>query len=100
MERTIQVFRSLAEAEKADQEYYVSLSPAERLEILLILREQYSPYSDELTEGFERVCREAWVSRQLGKVGELSVPFISREMLKRNKKASGRTQDLADLERL
>ena len=57
MERTLRVFKSSAEAEKADNEYYRSLSPAERIEILLALRDQYSPYSDELTEGFERVCR-------------------------------------------
>ena len=49
------VFSSFAEAEAADREYYHSLSPAQRLEILLLLREQCSPYSDELTKGFERV---------------------------------------------
>jgi hypothetical protein len=43
---------------------------------------------------------EAWSSRELGKIGGVTVPFISRELLKRNKAASGRTQDLADLERL
>jgi hypothetical protein len=57
VERTIQVFKSFAEAEQADKDYYRSLSPAERIELLLILRDQLSPYSDELTEGFERVCR-------------------------------------------
>lgn len=43
---------------------------------------------------------EAWSSRELGEIGGITVPFISREMLKRNKAASGRLQDLADLERL
>jgi hypothetical protein len=43
---------------------------------------------------------EAWSTRQIGELGGLSVPFISRDMLKRNKAASGRTQDLADLEHL
>ena len=57
MEKTIRVFDSFEEAEAADKEYYRSLSPAERVEILLILREQYSPYDDELTQGFERVYR-------------------------------------------
>ena len=46
--------------------------------------------------GFE----EAWASREQGDLDGLSVPFISREMLKRNKSASGRLQDLADLEYL
>ena len=42
---------------------------------------------------------EAWASRQ-GDLDGLSVPFISKEMLKRNKAACGRLQDLADLEHL
>ena len=46
--------------------------------------------------GFE----EAWTSREQGDLDGLSVPFISKEMLKRNKTASGRLQDLADLEYL
>jgi hypothetical protein len=43
---------------------------------------------------------EAWESRELGEIGDLRLPFISRDMLKRNKAASGRAQDLADLEHL
>jgi len=43
---------------------------------------------------------EAWESREWGTIGELRVPFISRDMLKRNKLAIGRPQDLADLEHL
>jgi len=43
---------------------------------------------------------DAWDSREFGDIGGLRVPFISREILKRNKAASGRTQDLADLEHL
>lgn len=43
---------------------------------------------------------EAWSSRELGELDGLSVPFISREMLKRNKIACGRLRDLADLEYL
>jgi predicted nucleotidyltransferase len=43
---------------------------------------------------------EAWASRELGELGGVTLPFISREMLKRNKAASGRKQDLADLEQL
>lgn len=57
MEKTIQVFNSFEEAEKADREYYRSLTPAQRIEMLLILRDQYRPYSNELTEGFKRVYR-------------------------------------------
>lgn len=43
---------------------------------------------------------EVWSSRELGELDGLSVPFISREMLKRNKVACGRNRDLADLEYL
>ena len=43
---------------------------------------------------------EAWSSREIGELDGLSVPFISKEMLKRNKIACGRLQDLADLEYL
>ena len=43
---------------------------------------------------------EAWASRQPGEIGKLRIPFISRDLLKRNKTASGRIQDLADLEHL
>ena len=51
------VFSSFEEAEAADKEYDRSLSPAQRIEILLFLREHYSPYDDKLTKGFKRVCR-------------------------------------------
>ena len=54
---TLKVFSSFEEAEVADREYYRSLSSAQRMEILLFLREHYSPYDDELTKGFKRVCR-------------------------------------------
>ena len=57
LDKTFTFFSSFEEAEAADKEYYHSLSPTERIEILLILRKEYSPYSDELTEGFERVYR-------------------------------------------
>jgi aminoglycoside-2''-adenylyltransferase len=43
---------------------------------------------------------EAWPTREHGEINGLKVPFISKELLKRNKAASGRTQDLADLENL
>jgi len=43
---------------------------------------------------------EAWNSREYGELDGLQVPFISRELLKRNKAAVGRKQDLADLDYL
>lgn len=44
--------------------------------------------------------QDAWATRTFGELDGLTVPFISKELLKRNKEASGRSQDLADLEHL
>ena len=44
--------------------------------------------------------QDAWATREQGEIEGLTVPFLSKEMLKRNKAASGRSQDLADLEHL
>jgi hypothetical protein len=43
---------------------------------------------------------EAWEARVQTRFGDQAVGVISREHLIRNKRASGRTQDLADLESL
>lgn len=42
----------------------------------------------------------AWVNRTNGRYGDISANFISREDLIKTKKATGRKQDLADLENL
>ena len=43
---------------------------------------------------------EAWPNRMVANLGGLAVPVLSRLDLIANKKASGRLQDLADVERL
>jgi predicted nucleotidyltransferase len=43
---------------------------------------------------------EAWNTREYGDLDGIRVPFISRDLLKRNKAAVGRKQDLADLDYL
>ena len=43
---------------------------------------------------------EAWATREQGEIGGLRVPIISKDLLKRNKAASARSQDIADLEHL
>jgi hypothetical protein len=43
---------------------------------------------------------EAWNTREYGSLDGLQVPYISKELLKRNKAAVGRKQDLADLDHL
>ena len=57
LERKVEIFKSLDEAKDADKKYYQSLTPAQRIDILLRLREQYRPYGDELSQKFVRVCR-------------------------------------------
>jgi hypothetical protein len=57
MKRKLGLFRSNLKADAAEKEYYQSLSPAERIELLLFLRNHCSPYGDELTHSFKRVCR-------------------------------------------
>jgi hypothetical protein len=63
VERVVQVFRSLEEADRADDQYYADLTPAERLEILLDLVERYRSSLGEAAEPIERVCRVVELSR-------------------------------------
>ena len=44
--------------------------------------------------------RQAWPGRVMHRIDALDVPFLGREDLIRNKRATGRTKDLADLEAL
>jgi hypothetical protein len=55
MEKVASVFRSFAEAEEADREYYHSLTPEARLEILGELIARSHP--DEIEQRSERVYR-------------------------------------------
>lgn len=43
---------------------------------------------------------DAWESRWIVAIDELAVPFLGREALIQNKRATGRLKDLADLEAL
>lgn len=52
---------------------------------------------DLLTEASGLVFDEAWQNRAMHGVGSHEVPFLSRQDLVRNKKATGRPKDLADL---
>lgn len=55
---------------------------------------------DLMTSISEVSFEAAWDTREYGEIDGLKVPFISRELLKRNKTAVGRKQDLADLDHL
>ena len=55
---------------------------------------------DILTELTGLTFDEAWPTRSAGLFGELTVDFLGREAFIRNKRATGRTKDLADIEDL
>ncbi len=61
----------------------------------------FEPHRMDLMTSISAVTfEEAWGTREYGNLDGLRVPFISKELLKRNKAAVGRTQDLADIEYL
>jgi hypothetical protein len=53
---------------------------------------------DLLTRVSGLLFAEAWPNRATHTVGALAVPFLGRDDLVRNKRASGRAKDLADLD--
>ena len=53
---------------------------------------------DILTEISGVDFEEAWSSRVTSRVGDLEIPFIGKDALLRNKRASGRPKDLADID--
>jgi len=53
MEKVVHVFKSIREAEEFDRDYYQSLTPKQRVDILLELVRD----SGEAAGRFERVCR-------------------------------------------
>jgi len=57
MERVAQIFRSFKDADRADEDYYASLSPQQRLDIQLALIERYRSSLGETAKRFERVHR-------------------------------------------
>lgn len=57
MERVAAVFTSFADADRAEEEYYARLSPAECIEILLELAENHRRSLGRAAERFERVGR-------------------------------------------
>lgn len=57
MKRTVRKFSSFRERDRANRDYYLSLTPEQRIDILLELVERYRNEYDEAPEGFKRVCR-------------------------------------------
>ena len=63
MKRVARVYRSFEDADRADDQHYANLTPAERLEILLELIESYRSSLGEAADRFERVHRIVELSR-------------------------------------
>lgn len=55
---------------------------------------------DVMTDATGLVFEEAWAARVTCEVDRLTIPFIDRAALLRNKRATGRAKDLADVEAL
>jgi hypothetical protein len=77
------------------------LSEADFLQRDQIVQLGVAPNRIDLLTGLSGVTwGEAWESRQVMNLDDLQLSVIGREALIRNKRATGRTQDLADVERL
>ena len=59
MDRVFKKFDNFAEADRAEDQYYMEMSPNKRVELLLELVSQYGTIFGESSEGFERVFRVA-----------------------------------------
>ena len=57
MDRTAKIFHSFEEAEKAETEYWKTLSGDKKLEVLEELRSKYWALTHERKPGFQRVYR-------------------------------------------
>ncbi len=108
-------FATHEENEAATAAYWKSKTPKQRLEALALLRSQKHESSDETRmiqfgvppyridilvkiRGVD--FEEAYPRIEMLPLGGTNVPFIGLEDLKQNKKATGRHQDLGDLEAL
>ena len=63
MDKTVRVFDNQSDADRADREYYASLTPDERLTILLDLIATHRESLGETAQGFERVHRVVELSQ-------------------------------------
>jgi hypothetical protein len=61
MEKTVQIFASFEEADEADARWDTGLSPAERLQMPIELRDRRHP--DAAEQGLARVCRVTELER-------------------------------------
>jgi hypothetical protein len=79
----------------------VNLSPADFTQPNLVFQVGIRPQRIDFMTSISGVeWTEAWPTRLDGKVEGLTLPVLSAEMLVRNKRATGRPQDLVDADRL
>ena len=79
----------------------VGITRDDFLEVDQVIQLGRAPNRIDLLTGMSGVSwQEAWESRSTVDFDGLTVPLIGREELIRNKKATGRPQDLADIARL
>lgn len=57
MKKTLRIFKNFAEAEAADRDYYLRLTPEERLAIAERLRREYQKIHYGAQQRFRRVFR-------------------------------------------
>jgi hypothetical protein len=61
VDKVVQAFPTPAEADEADAPFYVSLTPEERINIVIELRDRRHP--DAAQQGLARVCRVTELER-------------------------------------
>jgi len=64
VDRVVQVFRSFADADEADDQFYAELTPEDRLAMLLELIERHRSALGEAANRFERVHRVVELSQR------------------------------------
>lgn len=79
----------------------LGVAPADLEAPDMVLQLGLPPYRVDLLTGLSGVTfAEAWARRITAPFDDVVVPFLSREDLVRNKRATGRTRDRSDLEAL
>lgn len=77
------------------------LSAAEMIDPARVLQMGVEPVQIHVMSNISGVSwDEAWAGREVGRCGSHDLPFIGKYEFVRNKRASGRLKDLADIEAL
>jgi hypothetical protein len=79
----------------------LGLKPADFTQPDVVIQLGLPPNRIDILTGIDAVTfEEAWSSRLIAQLAGVPVPFISKELLIRNKKAANRPQDLGDISKL